>query len=266
LENARCLGWPFTMLLLDEPSAGPDRDVPPSSGEFRHHHVTCRSMAPRDKGTDPSRPRQLTGVSKSQAATGSVAVNGSALSDREIVRAARDLIAEVGVQGLTMRRLSAKLGVALGATYHHVPTKRDLLLLVAHDLYDEVVAPEKGTWDQRVKKLMVEVAEVVARYPGMASFMNSNADDSMPVELSRAVVQILRDAGFSRRDINAVMAALFFYVTGMSSGGLSAASSSSQLRGVDIKRLFEDGLDILLAGARVRLEEDESRRRRRRSS
>src|ERR1700722_20475670 len=101
-------------------------------------------MAPRGKGTDAGRPRQLNGAAKKQGAP--VAVDGSGLSDREIVRAARDLIAEVGVQGLSMRRLSAKLGVALGATYHHVPPKRDLLLLVAHDLYEEVHVPEKGTW------------------------------------------------------------------------------------------------------------------------
>jgi AcrR family transcriptional regulator len=191
--------------------------------------------------------------------------NGSALSDREIVRGARELVAEVGVDGLTMRRLSTKLGVALGATYHHVPTKRDLLLLLAHDLYDEVVVPKKGTWDQRIKKLMVDVADMVGRYPGMAAFMNANADDSMPVELSRAVTEILANAGFGPRDINAVRAALFFYVTGMSSGSLTPASTSA-LRGVDIRRLFEDGLDILLAGARVRLEANQRGKRSRKTT
>jgi AcrR family transcriptional regulator len=222
-------------------------------------------MAPPSKGTARPRPRKTREDPGKAVGSGPAPANGSILSDREIVRGARELVAEVGVDGLTMRRLSAKLGVALGATYHHVPTKRDLLLLLAHDLYDEVIVPKKGSWDQRIKKLMLDVADVVGRYPGMASFMNANADDSMPLELSRAVTEILADAGFGQRDINAVRAALFFYVTGMSTGSFTVASTTA-LKGVDIRRLFEDGLDILLAGARVRLESGQRGRRGRRST
>jgi len=160
-----------------------------------------------------------------------------------------------------MRALSAQLGVALGATYHYVPNKRDLLLLVAHDLYDEVVLPDKGPWDQRLKKLMVSVAEVVGRHPGMASFMNSNAADSMPVELNRRVVDLLREAGFSSRNVHAVMGALFIYVNGVISGGFGEAASGAMK--ADVSRIFRDGLEMLLTGARARLEEDLGTRRRR---
>jgi AcrR family transcriptional regulator len=181
------------------------------------------------------------------------------LSEAQIVHAARQLIAEVGVDGLTMRALSAELGVALGATYHHVPNKRDLLLLVAQELYDEVVLPEKGTWDQRLKKLMVSVAEVVGRHPGMASFMNSNAADSMPVELNRRVTDLLSEAGFSSRDVHAVMGALFIYVNGVISGGFGAAPPGAMT--VDVSRIFRDGLEMLLTGARARLDEGLEARR-----
>jgi AcrR family transcriptional regulator len=219
-------------------------------------------MAPSTKATARTRPRKEQDRSDLPG-SGAGEVGAAVLSDREIVRAARELVAEVGVDGLTMRRLSAKLGVALGATYHHVPTRRDLLLLLAHDLYDDVAVPKEGTWDYRIKKLMVDIAEIVGRYPGMAAFMNANAADSTPVELNHALIEILRKAGFSHRDVNAVMAALFFYVTGMSSGSLNATSLST-LTGADIRHLFEDGLDILLAGAKVRLEANESARPSRR--
>lgn len=196
-----------------------------------------------------------------RAAVGAAqAVNGSSLSEGEIVHAARELVSEAGVDGLTMRALSAKLGVALGATYHHVPNKRDLLLLVAHELYDEVVLPEKGTWDQRLKKLMVSVAEVVGRHPGMASFMNSNAADSMPVELNRQVTDLLSEAGFSSRNVHAVMGALFIYVNGVISSGFGRVAP--RVMTVDVSRIFRDGLEMLLTGARARLEEDLDRRSR----
>jgi AcrR family transcriptional regulator len=186
--------------------------------------------------------------------------DGSGLSDRQIVQAAREIITELGVDGLTMRTLSARLGVALGATYHHVPTKRDLLLLVAHELYDEVVLPEKGTWDQRVKKLMISVAEVVGRYPGMAAFLNANAADSMPADLRRRVFSLLEDAGFNKRNNDAVRGALFIYVNGVNSGTIKGGMPAG-LRPADVKRMFQDGLDILLAGARVTLEEQQEARR-----
>jgi AcrR family transcriptional regulator len=172
------------------------------------------------------------------------------------VRAARDLIREVGVDGLTMRRLSTDLGVALGATYHHVPTKRELLVLVAHDLYDEVAQPPPGRkWDARVKALMVSVAATIGRYPGMARFMNENVDDVVPESLRHTVVGLLHDAGFSDQAMTPVLTALFFYVTGVVASGASASSQTS-LRDADMQARFEDGLDVLLAGARARLQQE----------
>ena len=57
------------------------------------------------------------------------------MTEAMIVRAALEIIEECGVDGLTMRPLSARLDVALGATYHRVPNKHALLVLVAKDLY-----------------------------------------------------------------------------------------------------------------------------------
>jgi TetR/AcrR family transcriptional regulator, tetracycline repressor protein len=187
-------------------------------------------------------------------------IDNAALSDREIVRVAREIIAKVGVDGLTMRQLSTELGVSLGSTYHHVPTKRDLLVLVARDLFDEVTIPSKGKWDERLKSAMVSVSDLVERYPGIATFMSANPVEIMPIKLYRALVQILTDAGFPVDSVNAVMATMFFYVTGTSTGGPSLASSG-MLDDVEMKRLFEDGLDLLLAGARVRVEQPRRRTR-----
>jgi AcrR family transcriptional regulator len=64
------------------------------------------------------------------------------LTEAEIVRAAEGIIEESGVEGLTVRRLSARLGVASGATYHCVPTKHALLVLVARDPEPRTDVPE----------------------------------------------------------------------------------------------------------------------------
>jgi AcrR family transcriptional regulator len=185
------------------------------------------------------------------------------LTDREIVRVAREMIAEVGVEGLSMRRLSAKLGVALGATYHHVPTKHRLLVLVGQDLYGELTADllrVGGRWDVRLKAFMIEVATVVSRHPGMANFLMANLDQVVPTDLNGVIVDILTDAGFAGDSVAAVLSALFFFATGMSAGS-SSAGSAKAFADVDVGGLFEAGLDLLLTGARARLAEDRRVRR-----
>ena len=178
------------------------------------------------------------------------------------MRAAREIIAEVGVQGLTMRRLSNDLGVALGATYHHVATKHDLLLLVGRNLYSEVsVSVEGGTWDTKLKSLMMNQYAIIGRYPGMGNFLMTHVDELVPSDLNKTVREILVEVGFSEREMTALMGALFFYVTGMSAGGLAAATAKV-FRGRNMLALFEDGLDMLITGARVRMEVDRKAKRR----
>ena len=59
-----------------------------------------------------------------------------ALSRDEIVEAARGLLAERGLAGLTMRRLAERLGVQPGALYYHVASKQDLLAAVAAEILE----------------------------------------------------------------------------------------------------------------------------------
>jgi TetR/AcrR family tetracycline transcriptional repressor len=183
------------------------------------------------------------------ASTGTAAV---ALSDRAVVAAARRIVAEEGVDGLTMRRLSNELGVTLGATYRHVPSKRDVLLLLARDLYGEARMPAVGTWDERIKRLMVDVARIMSAHPGMATFISANAAETLPAELHNTVVDVLRGAGFTKQGIDTVVAALFFYVHGIVASGVISARDGSvpQAR---VRTLVERGLDLLLTGAQVTL-------------
>ncbi|MDQ3886178.1 MAG: TetR family transcriptional regulator, partial [Actinomycetota bacterium] len=59
------------------------------------------------------------------------------LSRDEVVREAVRLLDEVGLEGLTLRRLGARLGVAAPTLYWHVKDKRALLDLVAEAIVTE---------------------------------------------------------------------------------------------------------------------------------
>lgn len=179
------------------------------------------------------------------------------LTDAAIVHAAREILAEVGVEGLTMRRLSERLGVALGATYHYFPTRHALLRRVVQDLYAEVDLPEQesGDWAQQVKQITIDMALVVGQYPGLAAYVMAHLDDMVPAAVNQATVAILAGAGFTAESTAIVMSALYFFGTGLSAN-LAAMQSVRRFEHVDGEALAHAGLDLLLAGARLHLEAD----------
>src|SRR5215218_1919370 len=59
------------------------------------------------------------------------------LGREEVVGAALGLLDEVGLDGLTTRRLAEKLGVRVGALYWHVSSKQELLAAIAGRIMEE---------------------------------------------------------------------------------------------------------------------------------
>jgi TetR/AcrR family tetracycline transcriptional repressor len=75
-----------------------------------------------------------------------------ALTQEQVVKRAVDLMAEAGLEALTLRRLAAELGVSAPTLYWHVRDKRQLLDLMAEALVaqeDRSTAPAHGQpwWD-----------------------------------------------------------------------------------------------------------------------
>ena len=63
-----------------------------------------------------------------------------ALTRESVVAAARQLVVDGGLEGLSLRRLAGRLGVTAPALYAHVTDKRDLLAALAEGQFDELVA------------------------------------------------------------------------------------------------------------------------------
>jgi len=179
----------------------------------------------------------------------------SGLSDVTVVSAAREIIAEVGIDGLTMRELSARLGVSLGATYHHVPSKQVLLQRVAQDLFSRVKIPASAMsdWREQVKTLVLATAFAVGQYSGMAAYVLAHIDEIGPVQLNQELIAVLERAGFTERNVRALMSALYFYGAGIAANILPVRGTETFER-ADVQAMFEDGLDMLLSGAALRLD------------
>ncbi|HET9140485.1 TetR/AcrR family transcriptional regulator C-terminal domain-containing protein [Actinophytocola sp.] len=128
-----------------------------------------------------------------------------ALDRQTVVRTALRVLDEVGLEGLTLRRIAAELDVRAPALYWHFKNKQELLDAMATtllvDALDRFGVPDTGDW--------VELAEAYGR--GLRAMLLSHrdgarmfsgtflTDDTAYGSMERAI-RTLTGAGFSARD------------------------------------------------------------------
>jgi AcrR family transcriptional regulator len=170
------------------------------------------------------------------------------LSEEVIVDAAKELLAEHGVDGLTMRALSDRLGVALGATYRHVPNKHALLRLVARSLYNDVgQVDEQSAPLARVKAVMLDVRRMFASYPGMAAYVSAHLSDFESPAVTTMLLDPLLEAGLGPHEAEAVLLDLVLFTAG------ALLVKPDPAVEVQVEVAFEHGVDLLLVGALARV-------------
>ena len=154
-----------------------------------------------------------------------------------------------------MRQLSSRLGVALGATYHHVKNKDALLVLVARSLFDRVEIPPVGDsrdWTLQVREALLSLTDVFSGQSELAAWILAHFEETAPSEIMIRMRGILADAGFGPDATEEALNALFFYVAGMLVGGFTNFGDEQTTR--QLRQSFERGLDIILTGIRVDLQ------------
>lgn len=162
------------------------------------------------------------------------------LGEASIVDAALEIVRAGGVQQLSMRSLTERLGVSLGATYRHVRGKQELLEACARRIFAEVadVAPDELPQDPAgtLRDIILRLIDVVGSYPGLAPWINRNIRlDS--TALTPMFTEVLAEAGRSPEQIRRTMNVLFFFVQGALLadyrsvlGSLGATDYADQLR------------------------------------
>lgn len=95
----------------------------------------------------------------------------------ELVAAARALLADVGYERFLPAEVARRCGVSEATVYRYFPTRRDLLVRVAEDWFDEVlVALEPGvstpsTTRERLRHVVRHAVEVVRREPTLTRYI-----------------------------------------------------------------------------------------------
>ncbi|MFT4285959.1 MAG: TetR/AcrR family transcriptional regulator C-terminal domain-containing protein [Protaetiibacter sp.] len=120
------------------------------------------------------------------------------LSPDRIVDAAVALADRDGIDGVSMRRLGAELGVDPMSIYHHVRDKDRLRALMVDRVVAGISPHREGEWADALRTTLLDARAAMLRHPWAASVLASGIEPT-PAVISHvdAIVGIMRGGGLS---------------------------------------------------------------------
>ncbi|MBK5289777.1 MAG: TetR/AcrR family transcriptional regulator [Acidimicrobiia bacterium] len=191
-----------------------------------------------------------------------MASRGAQLSRELVVDAARELVARDGLEGLSLRRVGAKLGVSAPALYAYVDNKSDLLRGIAEvefeSLLEQCTAVESLSPIERIRAQVTAYVEHALAHPSLFQVMflfrpgvvPQPAVDELPAATkvftlgSVAIEEAMRTGALRPQDPFAVALALW-----AAAHGTATVLLADLNLGADLDRLVLDTvIDNLLRG------------------
>lgn len=168
--------------------------------------------------------------------------------DRAIV-----LLDEVGLEGSSMRRLAAELGVQPSALYHHFASKKELLGAVADEILARGRRPtEVMAWRDELRLVCVELRDIMLRHrDGAALVSTARALGVGGQEPVRRMTAALTWNGADPELARVGAGTLFHFVFGQVADEQAHRSAGGPQVPEDAD--FGVGLDVILDGLEVRL-------------
>lgn len=139
------------------------------------------------------------------------------LSRAQIVTAAMAILDADGVNGLSMRKLAAKLGAGATSLYWHVPTKDDLVDLLIDEVWGEIDVPEPELAGWRSGALLFghSLRSAVLRHPWIPEVMYTRPSiGPNAMSLGERGLVLFGAAGFSEHEVDLAMGSVMSYVLG----------------------------------------------------
>ncbi|WP_227998928.1 TetR/AcrR family transcriptional regulator C-terminal domain-containing protein [Nocardia australiensis] len=141
--------------------------------------------------------------------------------DAEVIAdAALGLLDEVGLDGLTMRKVAAALNVQAPALYWHVKNKRELLDAMARAVFVSAVvgveAPRRGElWQDWIIALAGRLRRAMLHYrDGAKVLAGTYTNDESVWRTVELTLRTLEDAGFSDAEAERVFPIVLHYTVG----------------------------------------------------
>ncbi|NUR90569.1 MAG: TetR family transcriptional regulator [Nonomuraea sp.] len=174
----------------------------------------------------------------------------------EVLRAAIELLDEVGLDALTMRLLAGRLGVRASALYRHYPSKQALLdAMVDHLVGPADEAPPPGTpWEQLLRGAASGMREVMlAHRDGARLISGFHHPGKAAVAVFEHLIGALVAAGVPVEAAGVAVDTVLAYANGYT------IEEQARKAGVDgwprerRDRAFHDGLELIITGVRASL-------------
>lgn len=161
------------------------------------------------------------------------------LTRDDVVREAVALLEEVGLDGLSLRKLAARLNISAPTLYWHVASKRELLDLVAEQLVAaqrRAQRPEPAPgqpWWEWLRFNMVSLFEALVEVRDAPRVLAGNRPRLESLSHIDRTFGVLREAGIPAGDAQHALFSLGFYVVGSAIEWQAEAERHSQGVGVD---------------------------------
>jgi TetR/AcrR family tetracycline transcriptional repressor len=190
-----------------------------------------------------------------------------ALTQEDVVRAAVELLDEVGLDGVTLRALGDRLGVAAPTLYWHVRSKQHLLDLMAEAIVragtSDVPAEPPATepwWDWIAERARALRGAILLHRDGARVVSGNRPTPESAAHIER-VLSVLVGAGLTPPEALRFMFALTAYVSGdaLETQSDSARDPESDQQVAALRRAFESPEHPTLAGAMAGVGSDDER-------
>ncbi len=145
---------------------------------------------------------------------------GRGLSKPKIVEAGLAMLDEAGLNGLTVRGVAARLGVAAPALYWHVRDKQELLDEMATELWRRIVGelaalPETTPWQDGVRAFAAATRRtLLAHRDGAKVFSGTYLTDAAVLRSQEEPLARMIAQGFTLADVVRGYSLLYSFVVG----------------------------------------------------
>lgn len=184
-------------------------------------------------------------------------VRAERLDEQSIVEAALE-IARHRMADLTMRAVSDKLQVSVGALYKHIAGREALVALVVETILSQAppMSPDVGDGWLALRAQVLGLQALVDQYPGLDEAVITHSPNSPKAnDLRREGIAALTSQGFTTDEALRVYRAVTYLWLG------SRVAARGRARNKTDIDTFASALDILLTGLKQEITEVRDRQR-----
>lgn len=155
---------------------------------------------------------------------------GKYLNRQSYLDAALDIVAEGGVDKLSMRKVADRLGVSAMATYKHFSNKEELLMCVLDEFITraDVIPDNDLPWDQWVEQLGKKMYEALSGESSWVPLLGSINIGPNALHVTASFIVKLTEEGFPLPDAIESYLTMIHIVIG------AVSIQSSLIRGMDL--------------------------------